>query len=64
MGALGIQTARYTRLGLRSAERRQASANHWRQLVEALKQNSSSVAANMMVELINASHQAALNHLE
>ncbi|MNY79190.1 hypothetical protein D3C86_2197180 [compost metagenome] len=63
MGALGIQTARYTRLGLRSPERRQASVVHWRQLVEALRQNNSTAAGNMMVELINASHQAALNQL-
>jgi DNA-binding GntR family transcriptional regulator len=64
MGALGIQTARYTRLGLRSAERRQASVTHWRELVEALKQNNRTAVGNLMVELINASHQAALNHLE
>ncbi|MCY1455284.1 phosphonate utilization associated transcriptional regulator [compost metagenome] len=64
MGALAIQTARYTRLGLRSPERRQASAVYWRGLVEALGQNNSSAAGNLMVELINASHQAALNHLE
>ncbi|WP_458374820.1 GntR family transcriptional regulator [Pseudomonas laurylsulfatiphila] len=64
MGALAIQTARYTRLGLRSPERRQASAVYWRGLVEALGQNNSSAAGNLMVELIDASHQAALNHLE
>jgi DNA-binding GntR family transcriptional regulator len=64
MGALSIQTARYTRLGLRSPERRLISVQHWRQLVEALKQNNNTVAGKMMVELINASHQAALNQLE
>lgn len=64
MGALGIQTARYTRLGLHSPQRRQASAVYWRRLVEALRQNSNTLAANLMTELINASHQAALNHLD
>lgn len=63
MSALAIQTARYTRLGLRVPERRQASANGWRQLVDALRRGDGVTASQIMVSLINASHQAASSQL-
>ena len=63
MSALAIQTARYTRLGLRSPERRQASVTGWRGVVSALQRKDGVTAGGIVVELINTSHQAALSHL-
>ncbi|HEX6017631.1 MAG TPA: GntR family transcriptional regulator [Burkholderiaceae bacterium] len=58
--SLALQTARYTKLGMRTQARRLQSARGWRRIVKALQANRPEDAARAQEELIDASRKAAL----
>lgn len=62
--SLALQTARYTKLGMRTPERRLESARGWRRIAEALQANRPEDAARAQEELIDASRKAALKALQ
>jgi len=62
--SLALQTARYTRLGLRAPKRRIESARGWRRLLNALKQNQVDAAGAALEQLIDSSRLAAVKALE
>lgn len=62
--SLAIQTARYTRIGLREPARRIASAKGWRRFINALKAGDSDRAGDALASLIDESRRAALRALE
>lgn len=59
-GSLALQTARYTKLGMRTQARRLQSARGWRRIVKALQANRPEDAALAQEQLIDASRKAAL----
>lgn len=61
--SLSLQTARYTKLGLREPERRAQSARGWRRLLNALKKNQLDQAGEALERLIDDSRLAALKAL-
>lgn len=62
--SLALQTARYTKLGMRTPERRVQSARGWRRIVEALQANRPEDAVQAQQDLIDASRKAALQALQ
>lgn len=62
--SLALQTARYTKLGLRERERRIQSAQGWRRVLDALKKNRLDEAGAGLRELIDNSRLAALKALQ
>lgn len=62
--SLSLQTARYTKLGLRGPERRVQSARGWRRLLDALKKNQLDQAGEALERLIDNSRLAALKALK
>ncbi|MPZ47470.1 MAG: FCD domain-containing protein [Betaproteobacteria bacterium] len=62
--ALTLQTRRYTRLALASAERRKDSARLWRQLLEAIKSGDGERAQRIASRISLATRDAAIRHLQ
>lgn len=52
------QVARYTRLSLRSVERRRKSAQNWKRLVRALEMRDAPLAEDVMRQLVTGSQEA------
>jgi DNA-binding GntR family transcriptional regulator len=63
-GSLALQTARYTKLGLREQARRVESTRGWRRLANALKKNRLDEAGEALKKLIDNSRLAALKTLQ
>lgn len=64
MATLARQTRRYSKLGLKTAARRQASAQLWRTALQALKAGATNAAAKAIESLIDASRQEAVRQLQ
>ena len=62
--SLAMQTARYTKLGLREQSRRLESARGWRRMANALKKNQPDEAGEALKKLIDNSRIAVLKALE
>lgn len=62
--ALTLQTARYTRLGINSPDRRRESAASWRKLLEAIRAGDADLAERIASENSLASRDAAIQYLE
>jgi DNA-binding GntR family transcriptional regulator len=62
--SLALQTARYTKLGLREPIRRIQSVQGWRRLLNAMKKNQLDQAGEALEKLIDHSRLAALKALE
>jgi DNA-binding GntR family transcriptional regulator len=61
---LGLQTLRYSRLGLATAQRRQQSAQYWQHLVIAIREHNGKEAQRISEERVRASRDAAIRALE
>lgn len=61
--SLGNQTARYVKLGMRDAARRQTSAKSWRKVVLALKSADNVLLGTLLARQVEASRIAALKAL-
>jgi DNA-binding GntR family transcriptional regulator len=64
LASLARQTQRYSRLGLATAARRQASARLWRVMLESLKAGDSNGAATAIENLVDASRREAVRQLQ
>lgn len=62
--ALTLQTRRYTRLALATAERRKDSARLWRQLLEAIKSGDGERAQSIASRISLATRDAAIKYLQ
>ena len=62
--SLAMQTARYTKLGLREQSRRIQSARGWRRMANALNKNRPDEAGEALKDLIDKSRLAALKALQ
>ena len=61
---LGLQTLRYSRLGLATAQRRQQSVQYWQRLVEAVRKHDGAEAQRIAEERVRESRNAAIRALE
>jgi len=64
LGALGLQTLRYSRLGLSSVERRQQSLQNWQRLVAALRDGDGEAAQRAAERRVLDSRDAAIRELQ
>lgn len=62
--ALTLQTSRYTRLALATAERRRESARLWRTLTHAVKAGDGAQAERIASAISLATRDAAIRHLQ
>ncbi|GAB2602277.1 GntR family transcriptional regulator [Ramlibacter solisilvae] len=62
--SLSLQTARYTKLGLRDQDRRVQSLRGWRRVINALKKNRFEEAGDALKKLIDDSRLAVLKALQ
>jgi DNA-binding GntR family transcriptional regulator len=62
--ALTLQTSRYTRLALASAERRRESARLWRTLLDAIRAGNGERAEKIASTISLATRDAAIRHLQ
>lgn len=62
--ALTLQTSRYTRLALATAERRRESARLWRTLMDAIKAGDGEQAEKLASAISLATRDAAIRHLQ
>jgi DNA-binding GntR family transcriptional regulator len=62
--ALTLQTSRYTRLALASAERRKESARLWRSLLDAIRSGDADRAESVASRISLATRDAAIRHLQ
>ncbi len=63
LGALAVQTVRYTRLGLSTPERRQQSVRHWQELLRALRDGDGDAAERIARQRVLDSRDAAIEQL-
>ncbi|MBK7656871.1 MAG: GntR family transcriptional regulator [Betaproteobacteria bacterium] len=63
LGALSLQTLRYSKLGLASVERRQKSVQLWRDTLDALKRGNVELAVKLSQQRIIESGAEALRSL-
>lgn len=61
---LGLQTLRYSRLGLATVQRRQQSVQYWQRLVVAIREHDGEKAQRISEERVRASRDAAIRALE
>lgn len=64
LGALAVQTVRYTRLGLASPQRRQQSIRHWLNLLQALRDGDGDAAERIARQRVLDSRDAAVAQLQ
>ena len=64
LSSLALQTLRYSRLGLSTAERRQQSAGNWRRLVKAVREGDGPEAQRAAEQRVLDSRDAAIRELE
>lgn len=64
LDALTLQTARYTRLGLHTAERKHESAMAWKNLIIAIREGNSENAERIAYQISIASRDAAIRALK
>jgi hypothetical protein len=62
--ALTLQTSRYTRLALASAERRKESARLWHGLLQTIESGDGERAQNIASRISLATRDAAIAYLE
>lgn len=63
LGTLAVQTVRYTRLGLSTAQRRQQSVQHWKSLLQAIRVGDGDAAERIARQRILDSRDAAIEQL-
>ncbi|WP_028605139.1 GntR family transcriptional regulator [Ottowia thiooxydans] len=63
MGSLARRSWRYTKLSLRTVERRQSSATNWRQIYNYVKKGEVQEAGEIMQRLVNATRLDAVKYL-
>jgi DNA-binding GntR family transcriptional regulator len=64
LGALAMQTVRYSQLGLAAPERRKQSAQHWQKLVKAIRDGDGDAAERIAKQRVLDSRDAAIRALE
>ena len=63
MGSLARRSWRYTKLSLRTIERRQSSAQNWRKIYSFVMKGKFEEAGDIMEKLVNATRVDAVNYL-
>jgi DNA-binding GntR family transcriptional regulator len=63
LGSLAVQTVRYTRLGLSSANRRRQSVRHWQGLLQAIREGDGDAAERIARQRVIDSRNAAVELL-
>ena len=63
LGSLAVQTVRYTRLGLSSADRRRQSVRHWQGLLQAIRDGDGDAAERIARQRVIDSRDAAVDLL-
>lgn len=63
LSALSLQTLRYSKLGLASAERRRRSARQWRQAIRAIERGDEAEAVALTLQRIRESGEEAARRL-
>ena len=63
LGSLAVQTVRYTRLGLSSANRRRQSVRHWQGLLQAIREGDGDAAERIARQRVIDSRDAAVELL-
>ncbi len=63
LGALAVQTVRYTRLGLSTPQRRQQSVQNWQSLLRAIRDGDGDAAERIARQRVIDSRDAAVEHL-
>lgn len=63
LGSLAVQTVRYTRMGLSSADRRRQSVRHWQGLLQAIRDGDGDAAERIARQRVIDSRDAAVDLL-
>lgn len=63
LGALAVQTVRYTRLGLSTPQRRRQSVRHWQDLLQAIRDGNGDAAERIARRRVLDSRDAAVERL-
>jgi DNA-binding GntR family transcriptional regulator len=64
LDSLALQTLRYSRLGLSSAQRRRQSVQHWQKLIKAIRDGDGAAAEQAARQRVVDSRDAAIRQLE
>jgi len=62
--ALALQTVRYSKLGLSTAQRRRQSVQHWQKLVKAIRSGDGAEAERLARRRVTDSRDAAIELLQ
>lgn len=64
LGSLGLQTLRYSQLGLSTPQRRKQSVQHWQRLVRAIRDGNGAAAERVAQQRVHDSRDAAIAQLQ
>lgn len=64
LGSLGVQTLRYSQLGLSTPQRRKQSVQHWQKLVKAIRDGDGAAAERVARQRVQDSRDAAIEQLQ
>lgn len=64
LGSLGLQTLRYSQLGLSTPQRRKQSIQHWQRLVKAIRDGNGAAAERVAQQRVHDSRDAAIAQLQ
>jgi DNA-binding GntR family transcriptional regulator len=64
LGSLGLQTLRYSQLGLSTPQRRKQSVQHWQKLVNAVRDGDGAAAERVARQRVLDSRDAAIEQLQ
>jgi len=64
LGSLALQTVRYSKLGLSTAQRRRQSVQHWQKLVKAIRDGDGAEAERLSRRRVTDSRDAAIDLLQ
>lgn len=64
LGSLGVQTLRYSQLGLSTPQRRKQSVQHWQKLVKAIRDGDGAAAERVARQRVQDSRDAAIERLQ
>jgi DNA-binding GntR family transcriptional regulator len=64
LGSLGLQTLRYSQLGLSTPQRRKQSVQHWQKLVKAVRDGDGAAAERVARQRVLDSRDAAIEQLQ
>lgn len=64
LGSLGLQTLRYSQLGLSTPQRRKQSVQHWQRLVKAIRDGDGAAAERVAQQRVQDSRDAAIAQLQ